>query len=119
MLTVRVRLPTGEIVPRIDDMRAWLNVARFELLMFRCAISTDAGMVEAAFGAEDEAEAFADQFGGTVFGRSPQSVGQTFSASRSYGFSSGSTLASTTDTPGERSARLGRGAHLFRSLRRP
>src|SRR6185437_12512589 len=52
---------------------AWLNLANFELLMFRCAISRDAGMVEAAFSTEDEAEAFADRFGGTVSGRSPQS----------------------------------------------
>ena len=119
MLTVRVRLPTGEIVSRIDEMRAWLNVARFELLMFRCAISRDAGMVEAAFGAEEEAEAFADQFGGTVSGRSPQPVCQTFSASGFCGFSSGSTLASISATRGEHTARLGRGAQLLRSLRRP
>jgi len=116
MLTVRVRLPTGEIVSRIDDMRTWLNVAGFELLMFRCAISRDAGMVEAAFGAEAEAEAFADRFGGTVSGRSLQPACQTFSASRS---NEGSALASASATPGERSACLGRGAHLLRSLQRP
>jgi hypothetical protein len=66
MLSVRVRLPKGEVMARIDELRTWLIDCRFELLQFKYRIEKDGAIVEVWFSDHHQAEAFADAFQGML-----------------------------------------------------
>ena len=51
---------------RMNRMRAWLDHQRFEPSVFRLSQADDRQVVRAFFKTEDEAAAFAAEFGGSV-----------------------------------------------------
>ncbi len=64
--TAEVRISDDDFGKRLKDMRLWLDGNRFEPLVFTY-FYLDPGMkVRVLFKFEDEAEAFANEFGGSL-----------------------------------------------------
>lgn len=66
MQTAEVRISDDDFGQRLKDMRLWLDGRRFEPSVFTYFYLNPGMMVRVAFGIEDEAAAFANEFGGTV-----------------------------------------------------
>lgn len=64
--TTEVRISDDDFGQRLKDMRLWLDGRRFEPSVFTYFYLNPGMMVRVAFGIEDEAAAFANEFGGTV-----------------------------------------------------
>ncbi len=66
MQTAEVRISDDDFGKRLKDMRLWLDGNRFEPLVFTYFYLDPGMMVRVAFKFEDEAAAFADEFGGLL-----------------------------------------------------
>jgi hypothetical protein len=64
--TAEVRISDDDFGKRLKDMRVWLDGNRFEPLVFTYFYLDPGMMVRVSFKIENEAEAFANEFGGAV-----------------------------------------------------
>ena len=66
MQTAEVRISDDDFGKRLKDMRVWLDGNRFEPLVFTYFYLDPGMMVRVSFKIENEAEAFANEFGGAL-----------------------------------------------------
>jgi hypothetical protein len=66
MLTVEIRLQTGELCEQMAAMRMWLDERRWEPSSFSSHDDGRGIRVQVAFKIADEGEAFAQRFGGRL-----------------------------------------------------
>ncbi len=64
--TVEIPLVHGDLPAAMSRMRMWLDHRRIETNVFRCSGGLPATTLRLEFKSEDEAEAFADAFGGRL-----------------------------------------------------
>ena len=64
MQTAEVRISDDDFGQRLKDMRLWLDGRRFEPSAFTYFYLDPGMMVRVSFDADNEAEAFAEEFGG-------------------------------------------------------
>jgi len=64
--TAEVRISDDDFGKRLKDMRVWLDGNRFEPLVFTYFYLDPGMMVRVSFKIENEAEAFANEFGGAL-----------------------------------------------------
>jgi len=64
MYKVDIRVRPGELSRRMSEMRMWLDEYRFELSTFSCRDQSFGVLVSVAFRAPQQADAFAERFGG-------------------------------------------------------
>ena len=66
MQTAEVRISDDDFGQRLKDMRLWLDGRRFEPSVFTYFYLDPGMMVRVSFDSDDQAEAFADEFGGSL-----------------------------------------------------
>ncbi len=66
MQIAEVRISDDDFGKRLKDMRVWLDGNRFEPLVFTYLYLDPGMMIRVSFKIENEAEAFANEFGGAV-----------------------------------------------------
>jgi hypothetical protein len=66
MFSTEIRFVAGQFLDRMNEMRTWLDSRRFEPTIFRYDHIDDGVVILVEFSVEDEAAAFASQFGGTM-----------------------------------------------------
>jgi hypothetical protein len=64
--TAEVRISDDDFGGRLKEMQVWLEGRRFEPLAFTYFYLDPGMMVRVSFNSDDQAEAFAVQFGGSV-----------------------------------------------------
>jgi hypothetical protein len=65
MYSTEIKFLAGQFVERMNEMRTWLDSRRFEPSVFRYDHVEGGVVIHVEFTAEDEATAFASEFGGT------------------------------------------------------
>jgi hypothetical protein len=76
MRTVEMRLPPQELSRTMSAMRIWLDERRFEPSSFTCHDSGAEVLVRVDFKIAEEADAFAQRFGGGVDPTPARMIGQ-------------------------------------------
>ena len=66
MQTAEVRISDEDFGQRLKDMRLWLDGRRFEPSVFTYFYLDPGMMVRVTFDSDEQAEAFADEFGGSL-----------------------------------------------------
>jgi hypothetical protein len=64
--TAEIRISDDEFGQRLKDMRLWLDGRQFEPSVFTYFYLDPGMMVRVSFDSHDQAEAFADEFGGSL-----------------------------------------------------
>jgi hypothetical protein len=68
MQLVEIRLKPGELSTKMAAMRGWLDQHRIDLSTFSCGHDQDGVLVTVEFRLNNQAVAFAQQFGGCAAG---------------------------------------------------
>ena len=66
MYSTEIRFVAGQFIERMNEMRTWLDSRHFEPAVFRYDHVGDGVVIHIEFSFEDQASAFATEFGGTL-----------------------------------------------------
>jgi hypothetical protein len=66
MYSTELRFVAGQFIERMNEMRTWLDSRHFEPTVFRYDHVADGVVIHIEFPLEDQATAFASEFGGTL-----------------------------------------------------